>query len=216
MPTQPDTSQTSQASQAGAHIRMRRELLARLMVERAGLLQQFLGLGEETLTTVAVMDRWTAKDLLAHIAYWDAFQAARITLTLENRLDASQPMGGKVDLDARNVEVYGRFKEIPLEGALAMLLKERGGFLAALKRVPDAHLWQEIEMPWGLRTRIADWARWRHEHDAEHARHLKAWRERMPETLPTDVAGPDYFLRESLHATRKAFASVVTLFDEVG
>ena len=53
-------------------VRWRAEWLARLAAARALLLDQLLGVDEQTLVTVPVHGEWTAKDVLAHAAAWDA------------------------------------------------------------------------------------------------------------------------------------------------
>ena len=46
----------------------RARLLARLAAERAGLLEQLIGLDETALTGSPILGDWTIKDLRAHIA----------------------------------------------------------------------------------------------------------------------------------------------------
>ena len=53
----------------------RTDLLVWLAGERSDLLMQLVDLDERTLSQQAITGDWTAKDLLAHVAYWDAFFA---------------------------------------------------------------------------------------------------------------------------------------------
>ncbi len=52
----------------------RKQLLARLAAERVYLLQQYWGLPADMICRYPMNEQgWTAKDLLAHIGFWDAF-----------------------------------------------------------------------------------------------------------------------------------------------
>lgn len=188
----------------------RRHLLARLAAERATFLRATMSLKEETLTTSPVVEQWTAKDLLAHVGIWDAFQADRMSLVLDGRLDEIQKVGGEAGMAARNAELYERYRDVTLEQALAIALKERSGFLAMLARVADVDLHRELEFPWGWRTRMAVWAELRYHHDVEHATHLAQWRERLPQEARRQV-GPNYLLRAYLKAARKEFIAAAAL-----
>ncbi|HEX6383612.1 MAG TPA: DinB family protein [Anaerolineae bacterium] len=188
----------------------RLHLLARLAAERASFLRSYISLNEETLATSPVVEQWTAKDLLAHVGVWDAFQAERMSLVLDGRPDEVQQVGGEAGMAARNAELYERYCDVSLEQALAICLKERSGFLATLARVPDVELHRELEFPGGGRTRMAQWAEWRYQHDAEHAGHLTQWRETLPQEVRRRI-GPKYLLRAYLRAARKEFLAAAAL-----
>ena len=79
----------------------RTDLLAWLAAERSDLLMQLVDLDERTLSQQAVTGGWTVKDLLAHVAYWDAFFARSVEMALAGR-------AGKVadvNLDERNAAI---------------------------------------------------------------------------------------------------------------
>ena len=188
----------------------RRHLLVRLAAERAAFLRAYVSLSEETLATSPVIEQWTAKDLLAHVGVWDAFQAERMSLVLDGRLDEVQQVGGEAGMAARNTELYERYRDVGLEQALAIGLKERSGFLAMLARIPDGELHRELEFPGGGRTRMAEWTEWRYQHDAEHAGHLQQWRETLPQETRRRI-GPVFLLRAYLKAARKEFLAAAAL-----
>ena len=191
----------------------RRHLLARLAAERVTFLRAYVSLNEETLTTIPVVEQWTAKDLLAYVGVWDTFQVERMSLVLAGRTDEVEQVGGEAGMAARNAELYERYRDVPLEQALAIGLKERSGFLAMLARIPDVELHRELEFPWGWRTPMALWAELRHRHDAEHAGHLSQWRETLPQDSRRRV-GPRYLLRAYLKAARQEFLTAAALVPE--
>ncbi|MBK8987818.1 MAG: DinB family protein [Chloroflexi bacterium] len=185
----------------------RSTLLARLTAERAHLLFQLRSLDEATLTAVPVSGEQTARDVLLHLAAWDAVNSQRLSLLLDGRLADIPPID---NVDETNRAMHGRFQSVPLEQALAACLKERAGFLAVLQRAPDDLLHRRLTLPWGQRIRPRTWVRWRWQHDAAHAHDLRAWRQAQPqETLRR--LGPKAILRAQLKATRREILSLVDM-----
>ena len=190
----------------------RYQLLARLAAERTYLLLQFRSLNETTVTTVPAAGYMTFKDVLLHVAAWDAFHTEKISLVRNGRFAELQPFTQEI-LDQRNAALAEQFQTIPLEQALATCLKERAGFLAELSRVSDEDLHKRLTLPWGERVRMRTWARWRFLHDMAHADELVAWRSRQSPDVMRQV-GPKYILRAIFNATRKEFLTLVDLIPE--
>jgi hypothetical protein len=191
----------------------RKELLARLAGERASLLRQIRGIDESVLCTLPVQNEWTVRDILVHLGSWDAFHTERISLILNGRINAITELGEKDAIDDRNDEILTFARNLTLDQALGICLKERSSFLATLERVPNELLHQEIELPWGWQTTILQWAIWRHQHDAVHADELKTWRNGLDQDQKRQI-GPIFLLRAMLKATRKEFLSLVDLIPE--
>lgn len=188
----------------------RQQLLARLIGERTTLLRQLRGIDEQTLNTLPVQGAWTVKDILVHLGSWDAFFTERISMVLHGRINAIQKLGEQDAINVRNADILAFSSNLTLEQALAICLKERGGFLAALDQIPDALLHKEIEMPWGWRTRMYQWAERRYQHDAEHITELKTWRNQLEQEQKRQI-GPIFLLRTILKAARKEFVRLVDL-----
>jgi uncharacterized damage-inducible protein DinB len=181
----------------------RTHLMARLAVERAGLLEQLTGLDEATLAHLPVFDRWTAKDLLAHIAAWDEYFTERVTLVLAGR--QTEIVG--VDPDERNAITYAERRDWPLDRAVAACLEGRAEALQLLKRVSDEELHRRRSFPWGQAS-LRLWTQWRGQHDAEHAAQLAAWRQAQN---PGNKAGARTVLLAALQAGREALLVVAAL-----
>ena len=191
----------------------RREFLARLAAERANLFHALLGLSEAQLTTAEPIPGWSTKDMLAHIAFWDAFHTNRMQMVADGRIREIMEIGDDTGLDAFNARLLAKHKALSLEQALAMLLKERSSFRQLLNRLSDAELQGQIRLPWGWRTHMRVWAKWRYLHDMEHAQQIRAWRD----TLPAEekrANGPAYLLRALLKACHKEFVSLLPLLPE--
>ena len=192
----------------------RKQLMARLAAERNFLLRQFWGLDETTLTTVPVTGDWTAKDILAHIAFWDGFANERMSRAIDGRLHELHAVGGQAAIDAHNRERSQQFQEMPLETAVATLLKERRSFHALLKRISDHDLHRQLRLADGHRTRLRVWARSRWRHDANHAQALASWRKKLLPNSQEPQIGPKYILRALLQSTRKEFLRTADLIPD--
>lgn len=191
----------------------RRHLLARLAAERAGLFAVLLGLSETQLTEGEPMPGWTIKDLLAHVAFWDGFHTNRMQMVVDGRSHEIMEVGDDDDIAAFNARLLADHKAMPLEQAIAMLLKERSGFLQTLQRLSETELQGQIRLPWGWRTYMRVWARWRYQHDAEHAQHILAWRETLAPEEKRHI-GPKNVLRALLQLCRKEFVALLLLVPE--
>ncbi len=191
----------------------RLHFLARLAAERASLYTSLLGLSAEQLTNAEPVPGWTIKDLLAHVAFWDGFHTNRMQMVADGRLHEIMEIGDDADMDTFNAQLLAENKTMPLAQAIAMLQKERGGVLQRLKRLDDKTLQSQIRLPWGWRTHMRVWARWRYQHDAEHTQQIRSWRDTLPQEKK-QANGPAYLLRALLRACRKEFVSLLPLLPE--
>lgn len=190
----------------------RQQFKARLAAERAHFLLQYRSLSEDVLTQQPVVDDWTAKALLPHVGAWDAFHTERLDLVHNGRLSDIEILGETI-LNDRNAQLHQKMKDIPLEQAFALCLKERGGYKAMLNRVSDADLHRTIRMPNGERSTIAVWANRRWRHDMTHGDELAAWRNALPRDILFGT-GPKYLLTGILNASRKAFLELAPMLSE--
>jgi hypothetical protein len=150
------------------------EIEAWLAIERGALLAQLAGLDERILCEQPVMEGWTIKDLLAHVAYWDAYFADSVALALAGR--ASEV--SDVNLDERNAQVSAERRNWSLAETLAECERARAGFLAVFGQAPVDLL--DVEQPFGWgEASLRRCALWRGYHDRTHAAHIAAWRLRQ-------------------------------------
>jgi len=186
----------------------RRCFLARLAAERAGFLEQFLGLDERGLTQLPVFDGWTAKDLLAHVAAWDELFTWRVERVLAGR--ESEIVG--VDPEDHNATLYAERRGWSLKRAVEACVVARRACLEALTRLPDEELHRWRSLPWG-ETSVRQWAEWRARHDAAHAADLAVWRGSLGERGmgAEGKAGPKVVLLAVLAAARAELLAVAAL-----
>ena len=157
----------------------RAELLAWMASERADLLAQLADLDERLLCQQPVMGGWAARDLLAHVAHWDAFFARSVGLALEGRAGEIPD----VNLDERNATVQTERQTWSLDVVLEELAAARAGFLEVFTAAPAAALDVEWQFGWGRAT-LRRIAKWRGYHDAEHATQIEDWRATLAQISP--------------------------------
>lgn len=178
---------------------LRDTLVDQMAAERAGLLMACLGLDFKTLVSAPVMDEWTIKDILAHVAAWDDTYAARTELALAGREAEISGVG----TDERNAELYVQRRDWPLDQALQAALESRRQYMQIFDEVyHDAQLVRPVQLPW-LETCIWEFAWWRLRHDRVHTAHLQAWRDAA---APPFAPGPRSLLLAIMDATRDDLA----------
>ncbi len=165
---------SEQIGQVLAH--WRQQLLSHLAGARSYLLWQLRGLPEEVLSGPPVFDDHTARDLLAHVGYWDEFHGERLERVARGQTAAIESLEMHGGLEARNAERLAIHQAWTFPQALEYLLSRRQACLAALAGISDADLHRQIEFPWDWISSPGEWVSWRMLHDLAHAEDLKTWR----------------------------------------
>ncbi len=184
-------------------------LLAHLTAERSHLLLMLEGLDESALANEPISGDWTASTLLAHLAYWEAFAAGRLGEPADGRQNPNRPLGAST-IDARNAALRAQFAELPFTEAVAMLQKERRGFLLALGQYPDEALRREESRP-GRHLMSRKWATWPYRHDTEHAAEIARWRQSRPPLDPSRRVIHRALLRPLLGLSQQEFLTLAAL-----
>jgi hypothetical protein len=207
---------------------------ARLASARAALLEQYVGVNVETLTTHPVVDSRDARDLMAHLAGWDDHRAAELEALLaagsaaitsaalgestgaqsappEERARDVRVSRQRTGLASEVPKVHERLdapdRDWPLVTALAALLAARTRFLDALARVDDELLFRPLLSSNG-ESPIRQWTEGSCRHDIEHTEDLERWKRSLP---PGFTAGPTPLLVAALRAARKELLTQIAL-----
>ena len=185
------------------------QLLARLAAERAGLLEQLIGLDERTLTESPVFDDWTVKDLLAHIVAWDRWELREMKRMASREVP---DLTAVRDVDAFNAAVVAAWRDRTLVEVLGESQDARAAWVAWLRVLPEEEFFQRRLF------KGEDWSfpgcvevQWRH--DAEHAAQIAAWRE--TEGLKGKT-GPKAVLLAGLAAARDELLTAAALVSPEG
>ncbi len=177
------------------------KLIARLAAGRGQLLAELLGLDEETLTETPCLERWTVKDLLAHIAAWDRWEYRQMKRSL-----AGEPPED-VAVDAFNAAAVTEWRDRSLNEVLDELQDARAFWIAWLRDLPENVFFENRSF------QDRDWTfphcleiQWRH--DAEHVAQIAAWRE---EQQLEEDAGFKGLLLAALNATREELLTAAAM-----
>ncbi len=175
----------------------RRALLARLAIERAGLLAQLLGLNDEALTEAPALGSWTVKDILAHIAAWDRWQHRAMRALVEGQVP---DLSAAEDYHAANDAFVAQWQHQCLADVLAELKAAREDWVAWLASLPEDEFFQRRAHDG------EDWSFYGHQiqvmwqHDAEHAEEISTW---SVAGAWNGTTGPKAVLLSALDAARQ-------------
>jgi hypothetical protein len=142
--------------------------------------------------------------MLAHVAAWDELYAQRTVLASQGRAADIE----EVNLEQQNAKLAEMHMGWTLDEAIQALLAARDDYLMVMGGVADGDLHRIFSLPWGKRTRLATWARWRYRHDDRHTKDLLAWRAQVK---PEPTVGPKAILQAALESGRQEMLASATL-----
>lgn len=187
----------------------RHSLISHLAAARADLLGQLLGLDERTLTESPVLDDWTVKDILAHIAAWDRWEHQVMRQMVEGE---APDFTAVQDVDRFNAAVVEMWRARTLGEVLTELENARAVWTAWLQSLPVEEFFRRRRYD-NDEWFFPDCLRVQWEHDAEHAQQIVAWREaRGLKGEPWNTqSGPKNLLRAALTAAREELLTAAAL-----
>jgi hypothetical protein len=145
----------------------RDELLSRLQESRNELASAIRGLPEDKMT-VPLAGEWSAKDLMGHIASWDELSLSDLRRIARGRIPCLAAFR-EADVDDWNAFLMRPRKLFPLPQIQAEFEEARAEMMAALKDLPEKLMAQGTM----VRNIVAVMAN----HEKDHARQLREWRE---------------------------------------
>lgn len=152
----------------------KREILERLRTERARLEAAIAGLSEETMRQPGVVGHWSIKDVLAHIAAWEAELVTALWYTAIGRRPRLVDIR---DVDAWNERRYQENKDRPLERILNDFRGVYDQLLRRMEELTDEDLNDPHRYDWTGGTPLAEViAENSYAHEAEHAEQIEAYR----------------------------------------
>jgi hypothetical protein len=99
------------------------------------LISRFDSLTEAQMNTVGVTREWSAKDLLAHLAYWERAAAEQVREFEAGRWSARKRT--RAQIERINREVVSANRARPRRLLREELILARSEIVAAMKRVPE-------------------------------------------------------------------------------
>ena len=149
----------------------RRRAIRRMTRSRAETLALVRGMPADALRRTRTQAAWSVRDVLVHIAAWEAEGARRLALVARGRGDRIVWYDTPAELDAFNARVIRAGRRLDLQGVLRRLAAARARLLRGLRRLPATALADPAHaLP------VTRWLRefaWTHE--GEHRRKVRAW-----------------------------------------
>ncbi len=149
------------------------DLLNQLRQARATLLRATEGVSKEEMTISPVVGHWTVKELLAHIAAWDAESLKGV----KQLLAGERPHFLDRDWDLWNAQEVERRGELSLSQVKEELEKAHHNFLAFLQGLDEEEWNRSRDQTWRRYKVTVSWiVKGTILHDKEHTRQISAWR----------------------------------------
>ncbi len=132
----------------------RDEMIQAIERDRANLLAALEGLDEKTMTTRPVVEQWTVKDLLGHIAMWHAVALKFIADYRANGVPQSMGFDNDALVDAHNAREAARRHDWTMAQVREELDASYRDLLAAIASLGDADLAKPLPAPWSSGTTL--------------------------------------------------------------
>ena len=155
----------------------RDELLIQIKQAHADLALALAGISDEAMETRPVIDWWTLKDVLGHIAMWE--RAAIRFIDEFQREGAPRSLGLKDDaaVDAYNKRGAAERRDWPLTRVRGDSDAASHDLLAAIDPLTDAQLNAPLAAPWESGATLERLIAWNsYEHVPEHIAQIVKWR----------------------------------------
>ncbi|HEX9106464.1 MAG TPA: ClbS/DfsB family four-helix bundle protein [Longimicrobiales bacterium] len=156
--------------------RSKSEILQRLGAERARLEATIASIDAVTMVQPGVVGEWSVKDVLAHLAEWEA----RMLVWLEAARSGASVAGPEEgltwsDLAGFNRRIYSAHREEPLEHVLASFKAEHGRFMDMVQAMPADEMLERGRYALTAPNALYDWLVQYAQHDAWGSRRIREW-----------------------------------------
>ncbi len=125
-----------------------------------------------------VVEGWSIKDLLGHIAFWAQRAAHNLQAIAAGRVDDIVALESEKAVDEWNEREWRRRKERPLSDVREEWLDSFQGVMQALAALPSERLEEKLKGYTALKLFAED----TYEHYKEHLAQLTAWRRELETT----------------------------------
>jgi hypothetical protein len=116
-----------------------------------------------------IAENWTVKEVVAHVAVWDAISAAALRALARGET----PAVDAVDIEAISARAVAACATRSDEEVMAQWEQARADLVALLDDVPVALLEESFRFPWGPRGTVAEMVVVLAQHELEHAVELE-------------------------------------------
>jgi hypothetical protein len=117
-------------------------IVKRLQTERQRLEANFTSLGPEDMLKPGVVGEWSIKDVLAHLADWEAHMLVWVEAARGGGDSVASPNPGLTwhQFDVFNQRIFERHRDQPLEAVLEYFRNTHRQFMALVEAMPEEEL----------------------------------------------------------------------------
>jgi uncharacterized damage-inducible protein DinB len=154
-------------------------LAGQLQDARERLLISFAELSDEEMAQPGVAEKWSVRDVLAHVAAWDR----AVTAGFREMLDNKRPELIDLDeeaMDEFNLRNHRTTLQQTLDEVIAELNASRQEMIEFLREIDNARLFAPAPGDEHADLSIAGQVRVQAAHDEEHAEMIEEWRDNRP------------------------------------
>jgi hypothetical protein len=151
------------------------EIATKIKQAHANLVSAVAGIPDDVMTTRPVIDWWTLKDILGHVAMW---QRVAIKFVDEHeRQGAPTPLGlDDAGVDAYNKRGAAERRDYTLARVRAEFDASTRDLVTAVERLTDAQLNAPLAAPWESWVTLERLIAWNsYEHVPEHIEQIVKW-----------------------------------------
>ena len=156
---------------ASSLVRWRRQALRRIATTRRATLALVARLPESEVLRPRTQDRWSVKDVLAHLLACDEETNRRFRLIARGRADRIYWFESMADADRFNARSVARLRRVGLPALLRRMARAHAELIELLRRLPARSLNDPSHA-----YPVVDWLPapgWSHERD--HMSEVRAW-----------------------------------------
>jgi hypothetical protein len=154
-------------------------ILTRLRTERRRLEQNLATLSPAEMTRSGVVGTWSLKDVLAHLADWEAHMLTWVT-DARNGKRVTTPGLGKA-LDEFNEHLYALHKDRSLEEVLVFFHTTHAQFMKMVEDMPEDEILTRSRYPFTGNASIYGWLTAYANHDKWGKTLLRKWQRSRPD-----------------------------------
>jgi hypothetical protein len=153
------------------------QIIAKLKASRCKLEELLATLTPEEMALPGAMDNWCTKDLLAHLAHWEAMQVEWVEAVRRGEKPAVPAEGlgfGTKDMAVLNERIYQTHCGEPLNEILAYFTRAHTALMDQLATLSEEDLF--MAKRWSFTNgRLVSWYNAYAAHDDWATRHIKLW-----------------------------------------
>jgi uncharacterized damage-inducible protein DinB len=158
----------------------RDDAIHELRAARKELQDTLVGMAEEDYLRPKAIEKWTVKDLVAHVAAWDE-ELVRVlqAFSMQNEPIFTYLISSTKDFGAWNEEQLAQRKDLTVSQVVSEFEKARRDLIQVIEGLTDPVLSRTKTTSWGERQTGFDLIATQVAHDREHARQVMSYRKKI-------------------------------------